>query len=436
MTLLTQKNIAPTTILALAILPIVRWLMIAPISPRFADLGMVTTSLGQIAGILGLTLFSINLIISYRTKFFDKFFYGLNNLYNFHHENGAIAFSLLLFHPLFLAVQYLQISLNNAAKFFLPGQNQAVTFGIISLALMIVLMVLTFYFKIKYNHWKISHKFMVLVFGFALLHAFLISSDISRDNLLRFYILGLAIFGLAAGFYQAFLSKFLNNNSEYKITRLTILNSATVEIELEAKAQNRLLKFTPGQFIFIRFLSPQVSAESHPFSISSAAREKNLKLTIKSLGDFTDKLKNLEIGTRALTQGPFGKFSYGNIANKNQIWIAGGIGITPFLSMARSLTDNDYKIDLYYCTRDRQEAVLLAELQKISSLNQNLKIIPWYSESQGRIAGSNIAELSHGLNDKAILLCGPGPFMTSLGQQFLELGAKNKNIYSEQFKLL
>jgi predicted ferric reductase len=121
--------------------------------------------------------------------------------------------------------------------------------------------------------------------------------------------------------------------------------------------------------------------------------------------------------------------------NKNQIWIAGGIGITPFLSMARALQNDNYNIDLYYCTSNKGEAVLLDELLKISSVFKNFRVIQWCSDEKGRINAHLVSRFS-GLENKSVLLCGPPPFMSSLRKQFLELNVVNNNIYSEKFQFI
>lgn len=433
MNLTLKKNIGWLTILVLATLPILIWLIMQPLPVRFFDINSAMTSLGQITGLLGMALFSINLILSSRLKILDKYFYGLDTVYNYHRVLGAISFSLLLFHPLFLVFKYISFSLRQAALFFIFSDNQAMNFGIMALALMIILISVTFYFGLKYHIWKFTHKFMVAVFVFAILHSIYIASDISRNNFLRYYILSLAIAGLLAGIYRAFISKYFNVNFFYIIKNINQLSSDVFQLTMTPK--NKVLNFKPGQFVFTSFLGQAISSEIHPFSISSAHGQ-NLELVIKSLGDFTSQLKSLAVGDQVSVEGPFGKFSYTNGESKNQIWLAGGIGITPFLSMARSLQNNDYKIDLYYCTKDKEEAVLLDELLNISKTNENLKIIPWYSAESGRINSQKVADISHGLTNKDIFLCGPAVFMDSLKKQFISLGVNKKNIHLEQFKFL
>jgi len=428
-----RKKVGILAILILVFVPLGRWFFIEPLNYRFFNFIATMTSIGQILGIVGLALFSINLILSFRIKIVERFFYGLNNIYSFHHKIGALAFVLLLFHPLFLVFSYLSVSLKSAADFFIPFNNIPVTYGSLALAIMTILIILTFYIKLKYHTWKFSHKFMILAFVFALLHSVYISSDISRDGFLRIYLVTLGLIGFSFGFYQAFLSKLFNFNLIYNLKKINILNQQVVELELEPR--NRRLKFCPGQFIFIRFLSGSISTESHPFSISSGSQTDDLKIVVKSLGDFTAKLKDLQPGLPVSIEGPYGKFSHLNILNKNQVWIAGGVGITPFISMARSLTDSSYHIDLYYCTNKPEEAVLMAELKDIE-INGKIRVIPWCSSEKGYLSAKIISELSPDLKNKDILLCGPAPLMFGLTEQLLKLNIKRKNIHFENFQLV
>lgn len=427
-----RKNLGWATILILVLLPVARWAVILPLNYRFFDLSAAMTSLGQIAGLVGMAMFSVSLILGARLKFLDKYFCGLDKVYQNHHIIGAISFCLILFHPIFLVFRYVQFSLHDAALFFLPSENWARNFGIISLLFMIVLIVITFYIQLKYQRWKLSHKFMVFVFVFAILHSFYLASDISRDGILRIYILGLAAIGLAAGFWRAFITGGLSKDFDYEVVKLTVLRPDIFAIEMSPK--DKAMEFESGQFIFVSFASWGVSAESHPFSIASAPDAKNLGIVVKALGDFTGELKNLKVGDKVSIEGPFGRFSYKKASSKNQIWIAGGIGITPFLSMAGDLKiDDGYKADLYYGVNAPEEAVFSDALSKISSANKNFKAINWYSNESGRLNGEIVSELSGGLQDKDIFLCGPPMFMKSLNEQFAKMGINKDRIHWENF---
>ena len=417
-------------IFVLSFIPVIIWSFMEPLGARFINLNATMTSLGQIFGLIGMVMFSINLILAGRFKFLDKYFHGLDKVYANHSRLGAIAFSLLLFHPLFLVVKYITFSLKQAALFFVPFINTPITWGIISLLIMIILISFTFYIKLKYNIWKMSHKFMVLAFFFAVLHTIFISSDVSRNNFLRYYILSIAFLGLIISIRQTIFNKFFIKTFKYKVKNISKLNSDILEIEMEK--QNQKMDFNPGQFAFFSFIGDGVSSESHPFSISSSNIEDNLKITVKNLGDYTSHLNNLKKDDNVFINGPYGDFSYKKINNKNQIWIAGGIGITPFFSMAKGL-ENEYKVDLYYSVKEEKEAVYKKEFEEITQKNINFNFNLWNVAEKGYINGELILNSSKNLDGEDIFLCGPPMFMESLKSQFLSLGVDAKKIHYENF---
>lgn len=429
-----KNKATPILLVVLVLAPIFRWFYLEPMALRFADFTQTMTSFGQIFGLLGMILFSINLIISNRSKFFDRIFVGLHRFYFIHKWLGTLAFSFLLFHPLFLAIKFLSISTKDAAMFLIPGANLPVTFGIIALLGMIIVLGITFYLKVKYHVWRFSHKFMVIVFIFAIIHTFLITSDISRDMFLRYYILTFALIGFFSGGYRAFFRIFFNKDYEFLVKNIKKLTTNVIEIELIPIKEK--IKFYPGQFIFVRFVGVGISSEPHPFSITSQPEEASIKLVIKALGDFTNELKNVQEGTIVKIEGPFGKFYEKNISERKEIWVAGGVGITPFLSMARSLREINHDIDLFYCLNRKSEAVLLEELSGISEKIKRFKLFTWFSEEKGRISVEKMIELSGDLANTEVYLCGPVPFMRSLKDQLVKSGVKSRNVHFEEFNFL
>lgn len=414
----------------LSLIPVIIWVLMSPLVLRFADLSVATTSIGQILGLVGMTLFAINLILAGRFKFIDKHFKGLDRVYGKHHQIGAIAFSMLLFHPIFLVIKYILSSVHEAALFFVPFLNMPITWGIISLLIMIALIVTTFYIKLKYHKWKLSHKFMTLAFVFAVLHTFFITSDVSRSPLLKYYILFLAILGIFAVSRKAFFEMIPINKFKYKISNLKLLNKDIVEIEM--KPEKNKMNFFPGQFAFFSFKSKGISPESHPFSMASAPFENNLRIIAKNFGDYTNELKNLKVGEGVSIDGPYGNFTYKKTNNENQVWVAGGIGLTPFLSMSQNL-ESDYNVHFFYSVKELAEAVHTKELEDIFFKNPNFKFNLWITKDKGYITGETIAKMCNGVLDKDIFICGPSVFMKSLKDQFVSLGVDIKKIHYENF---
>ncbi|MFA6072588.1 MAG: ferredoxin reductase family protein [Candidatus Woesearchaeota archaeon] len=407
------------------------WGFMMPLTERFFDYGTSMHSLGQITGLIGTVLFALSLLLTTKLKFVENTSSGLDKTYKLHHIIGAISFMVLLFHPILLVVKFIPDNWALAATYLWPSSSWAVNFGIISLVSMIVLLVLTFYVKLNYKSWKISHTYLGWAFVIACLHIFLITTDISRSNLLKAWMIFVCAIGLLSFFYGSYFKNLLKKQFKYSVEDVKKSGPFTTII---MKPKNKEMKYKAGQFIFVKFDAEDFK-ESHPFTIASAPNnKKEIRLVIKSLGDYTSKINELPKGATATIDGPYGKFNFMK-ENKDQIWIAGGVGVTPFLSFAQSLNDNNKfkkKIDMYYCTRDEKEQIYADELKSVANKNKNFNLIEFCASTKGQI-NAELIDKTLKIKDKAIFLCGPPQMMNSLKSQFLKAGVKKRNIFMEDF---
>lgn len=429
-----KENSGTAIIFVLFAIPLLIWVSIQPPSSRFLSLSLVLTSIGQLSGLIGMVLFALVLVLETRAKFIDNIFYGINRAYTLHHNLGAVAFLLLLMHPAALALKFLLISAGAAFNLIITS-DWVLMAGEAALLLMMLLLILTFFVKLKYQVWKFSHKFLGLAFVIASLHVFFISSDISRSASLMAYMAVLILAGYWAILYRTVFPRFFVKKYNYVVDSIKQYSDSIIEISMALRGNK--MEFKPGQFIFISFEDEAIGKEIHPFSLTSAPAEEKLRITAKESGDFTARLKILKSGTKVKIEGAFGRFSYLNFSPKHkQIWIAGGIGVSPFLSMARSLIpESNYEIDLYYCVNGRTELIFYDELKMISAKSGKFKILPFCSDENGRISGEFISKASEGSVGKEIFICGPSGMMAALRNQFVKLGVKNYNIHTEEFKM-
>lgn len=431
-------------VILLSSIPAILWAVAYPLEGRFfgpdgkTTYRFTMTSIGQLLGLMGMGMYAVNLVLATRAKWLEDFFGGMNKVYIAHHILGGLAFVLLLFHPLFLSLRYLVFDsgLSTAADLFLFSEDPAINFGIIALGLMQIFLILTFFVKLPYQLWKFTHKFLGLAFFFASLHVLFIDSDVTYIVYLQWYMWFLVAIGATSILYRTILGHWVVPTRVFRVVSLRNENATIREIGLEP-ADGKPFNFTPGQFVFIGFPDSPGLEEVHPFSISSApSGGGKVLLGIKALGDFTRELAKLEPGTRAVIEGPFGRTSHAFMEKKKQVWIAGGIGITPFLGMARSLTpDNGYEIDLYYSLIDRSDQPFVSELEEIARRCPNLRFIPWYSKESGYLSGEAVIKNSDGIAGRDIILCGPPPMMKSIKEQFKKWRIPTKNIHSEEFAL-
>ena len=221
-------------------------------------------------------------------------------------------------------------------------------------------------------------------------------------------------------------------------TRFTIdaVNSLERATEVVLKPVGDMLKFKPGQFAFVEVQGKGWS-EPHPFTISSAPGEDRLRFTMKVLGDWTRKVREeLEPGGEVIVRGPYGRFDASNTHSKKQVWIAGGIGLTPFLSKLRALEDGDDRdIHFAYAARNKGEALYLDELKAIEQMRPNLTLYPLFSD-EGDFARIDVAKerLPGQLSDFEYFICGPRPMVDGLMKDLKAEGVKRKAIHVEAFE--
>lgn len=126
-------------------------------------------------------------------------------------------------------------------------------------------------------------------------------------------------------------------------------------MEIELSPIQKGVGINPGQFIFFRFRSPNISGEAHPYTIPQIKENGNIFIMVKSLGDYTDMLyETLQPGAVGLIEGPYGRFNY-KYASSSQVWIGGGVGIAYFISWANELIKlpcTDLKVLCYWIARN------------------------------------------------------------------------------------
>jgi predicted ferric reductase len=193
------------------------------------------------------------------------------------------------------------------------------------------------------------HRLTGLFVISAVAHGAVVAPTLHSSPLLRFAYLAIGGTGVAAYGYRELFARFVVPAHNYTVSEVRRPNDSTTEVSLEPVRDP--LVFVPGQFVVLSFGGTN-GWQRHPFSVASAPSERRLDVSIKAVGDYTRDLQDtLRPGTPAKAVGPFGGFDYRR-GGDNQIWIAGGIGITPFISWIRSLDGSfDRMVDFYYSIR-------------------------------------------------------------------------------------
>ena len=424
-------------LIVISLIPVYLWFHFGPGAKDLVDYGSITHSLGELFGLVGMTMFALTFVLSTRAKFIEDIFGGLDKAYIAHGILGGTALVLILSHPIFLVLKFVPSQMFTAALYLLPSAYWSVNFGIIALLGMVSLIYITLFTKMKYHKWKFTHEFLGLMFFIAVLHIFLVRGSVSSDKIFSgyyYYATAVSIIGLGAFVYSLFIKNRITKNAVYTVEKVKEIGRDSFEIILVP--EHKPISYKSGQFVFLRVYNHKLSREAHPFSIASKSNEYRLKVIVKRLGDFTENISHIKEGDRVSVEGPYGRFNFYSSPKHDQIWVAAGIGITPFLGLVDDL-DNEKtrnrKIDLYYSVKDDSDVIGIETLKEAEKRIKGLRVILWKSSEKGRIDAEKISSISGNLNDKELLICGPSAFKEGIMAGFSAAGVPKKRMHEEAF---
>ena len=396
-------------------------------------------SLGRLAGITGLAWLLLAMFLSIRLPGLDRPLGGLIRIWHIHHWLGAASFLLLLLHPLLLALAATPAGpaaiLSTLAP---PFAHWPLWAGWLALLLMMAFLAPTFSFfgEPDYQRWKALHLLSGLAGLSGLVHAIALTRTLTEAQ--AFWLWGgLGVLAAAAITWRKVLSPVFARRP-YQITRVAARARGVVEISLASKGKK--LDHLPGQFVYVTPQDPGLRAgrcEEHPYTISSAPHEEELRIAVKNLGDASGALLDVAVGSTALVEGPYGQFLPA-ASQAPTLWIGGGIGLTPFVSAARALAERSRQVNtqLVYCANDRSRAYFLDELNTISERVPGFTVHTHYFAKEGALTKSYLQAQVPDFTNRQVFICGPLPLINLSRQLLLAAGLPRSRITSEEFTLL
>jgi predicted ferric reductase len=285
-----------------------------------------------------------------------------------------------------------------------------------------------------YQKWKTLHAVSAVAVIFGMVHAVPLGPPGGSLRAVWLVYGGLAI---AAFVYRNYVAPRTARHG-YTVTRVETVNRGVVELTL--KPDEKLLEYRPGQFVYLTPRDPTLAVgcgEEHPYTVSSAPHETVLRIAIKDAGNATRSLQTVSVGSRAMIEGPYGDFFSERKTSAPALWIAGGIGIAPFLSRARSLNaDGQYDIHLIYCVQDESRAHFIAELEEIAARMRGFKLTRHFFAVEGALTAGFIEAACSDYNCREIYICGPPPLIAALERDLKHHGVSGAHVHTEDFAWL
>lgn len=377
-----------------------------------------------VTGWIGVGLMLSSLLLMVREPRLAAWLGGLEPMYRWHHRLGVGAYLVLLVHPLALAADAWQETPARAWAALSPWQQGwPVWLGWAALLFMMLGLAVSLSPRMRYAVWRKLHHLLSAAVVLACAHLVGLG--------LGYPLIAAPLLALAFLFWRVVRADVGLAARPYVSTQVTRLGRDSVEVSLRPLAQ--AIHAKPGQFVMVAFFNgPQFKgcAEYHPFTVSAMTPGGELSLGIKALGDCTHLLQSVTAGVAMRVQGPFGRF-LDDHARWPSLWIAGGIGITPFLAVLRG-APLAQAVQLIYLHRDEADGAYVAELQELAAQQPPLHL-------QIKACGSALPDLNallplaHELKGQHCYLCGPGGLVKSAVGVLQERGVPTASIHFESF---
>lgn len=394
-------------------------------------------------GFIGLSMMGFQFFLTGRFKHITSP-YGIDVVYHFHRQISTVAFILILLHPLILFVSTPEtlLFLNPVSA---PWWMTAGTASLVALVVLILTSIKRKELGIRYEPWRLTHAFFsVVAVTLSLIHIEAVGYYV-QGPMKRWFWVGLVIFWVSSLIYVRIIKPIGMLRRPYSVEEVIKERGKTWTLVLRPEGHPGM-SFKPGQFAWLKIGKSPFAIREHPFSFaSSAMRSERVDISIKELGDFTSTIGAISPGTRAYLDGSYGTFTVDRHTAPGYVFVVGGVGISPVISILRTLADRHEKrpLLLFYSSKTWEETTFREELEELSR-RLNLQVIytlthpheDWEGE-RGRINSKMIARyLPENRVEYEYFICGPDPMQMAVKKALEDLGLPLEKVQSESFNFI
>ena len=394
-------------------------------------------------GYAGLAMMGLQFGLTARFRYVTEP-WGEDVIYHFHRQISLIAVALVIAHPiiLFIVRPELIVLLNS---FTAPWRARFAAVSVYSLIALVIMALWRVKLKIRYETWHITHILLALI---------AIAAGIAHMIGWAFYLVSpwkralwicMTIFWIGLLFYIRIIKPLFQLRRPYRIAEVRKERGDTTTLIMQPEGHSGF-RFTPGQFGWLTVWGSPFKITGHPFSFSSsaAAPDGRVDMTIRNLGDFTSTIHTLPVGKRVYLDGPYGAFTVGHPADMH-VLIAGGIGITPMMSIIRTFADNGDKrpVILLYGSKDWETVTFREELETLKK-QLDLTVVhvlrnppaDWTGERGHITAEVFRRHLPPPYADHEYFICGADVMMDSIEKALDELHVPMSKYHSERYSFV
>jgi len=387
---------------------------------------------GIAVGAAAVVAMAQTLILAARPPLVEPLFGGLDRMYRVHKWLGISAMVLMILH------QQIEPDFERLVRETSLGELGEEA-GELAFNALLALVAVSWFrrlpfigLEIPYQLWRFSHRFMGALFAIVVFHQFFVDVPAGVDPTFMLVLNAFGIAGVVAWIFTELLAPHLRRR-DFTVSQISQTGDTTT---LMLTPKGRAMRWRPGQFAFVR--APEAGlSEPHPFTIASAPRpDGSLTFSIRALGGWTRSLPaTLRTGTRVQVEGPYGRFNFRK-GGARQIWLAGGIGITPFLAWAESLSEADSRdIHLIHCVRTQEEAIGVETLRAAAARNPRFSFEVVVTTRDGRLTAERlIGAVPFAIRQADLWFCGPTGLKDGILKGLKAQGQTPRRVRFEQFE--
>ncbi|MCQ4264757.1 ferric reductase [Stutzerimonas stutzeri] len=399
------------------------------------------------SGVLTMGAMSVAMVLAARPSRFEHFFDGLDKTYRLHKWLGISALVLGTLHWAWAQIPKWLVGFGWLEKPARRGAAQvsegiagvlhdfhgiAEDIGEWAFYAAAALLVLALLKRFPYRWFFKTHRWLALVYLALVVHSAVLTPPAYWASPLGL-VLGVM---MAAGSAAAYISLLRRIGRKHQVVgRIDHLTHhrgnhvLRVDIALDGAWPGH----EAGQFAFVTF---DENEGPHPFSLSSAwCNDGKLAFSIKGLGDYTRTLPDtLKVGDLVKVEGPYGCFAF-HSHKPRQIWIAGGIGIAPFIGRLQALAERGAgsNVDLFYCTSEPDQGFI----ERVRQLAERAQVhLHMLVASEGeRLTPERLRQLAPQWRESDVWFCGPAAFGQALRKDLQHHGLPATDFHQELFSM-